>query len=77
MKQTKIITRAKHRLQSNKKFAEEYEYELDQYINNGYEIKSSNITSDGNYMYFFTILQKEDDIPYQTENEDFMLKYQE
>lgn len=60
MKKTKILTKHKSRMQDPKTFFENYQEELNQYLNEGYEIKASNITNDNIYLYVYTLLEKEE-----------------
>ena len=35
-------------------------YDVDKYVNNGYEIKASNLSIDGVYAYIYTLLEIEE-----------------
>lgn len=59
MKKSKILIRNKSRLQSTESFIKEYEQKLDEYLNVGYEIKTSNLIAEGNFSYIYTLLEKE------------------
>lgn len=59
MKETKIIIKRKTKLEDTKNFLNEYQKNLDILINQGFEIKASNMTEDNIYMYIYTLLEKE------------------
>ena len=55
----KIITANKSKLQDTKKFKEELENYINEYLNKGYTIKASNMTCDSMYSYFYVLMVKE------------------
>ena len=57
--EAKILTKTKGKMQDSKTIKKEYEDEITQYLVNGYEIKASNMTTDGLFTYFYTLLIKE------------------
>lgn len=59
MKKTKIIVKNKTVLQNSEKFIEETETKINEYLNNGYEIKASNFEINGNFAYIYALLEKE------------------
>ena len=60
MKKTHIIFGKKNKLQDTTTFATKYQESLEEYLNNGYEIKASNMTNDNVYMYLYTLLEKDE-----------------
>lgn len=61
MKKTKIIIKTKGILENSEKFKSDYEETLNKELNNGYTIKASNFTCNGNFAYIYTLLEKEVD----------------
>lgn len=59
MKKTKIIIKNKTILQNSEKFIEETETKINEYLNDGYEIKASNFEINGNFAYIYILLEKE------------------
>lgn len=59
MKKTKIIIKNKTILQNTEIFLNETQELIDKYLNNGYEIKSSNFEVNGNYAYIYVLMIKE------------------
>ena len=55
----KIIGKNKSKLQSSTIFKQELEKEIEEYLNQGYNIKASNITCDGMYIYAYVVMVKE------------------
>lgn len=59
MKRVKIIVKNKGKLEKTEEFNERYQKELEFYLNEGYEIKASNLHTEGLYAYIYTLLEKE------------------
>ena len=59
MKKTKIIIKNKAILQNTENFINETQELINKYLNEGYEIKSSNFEVNGNYAYIYVLMQKE------------------
>lgn len=57
--ESKIITAHKSKLQDTTKFKEELEQYINEYLNKGYIIKSSNMACDSMYMYIYVLMIKE------------------
>lgn len=57
--ESKIITATKSKFQDTTKFKRELEQYIDDYLNKGYKIEASNLTSDGMYMYIYVLMVKE------------------
>ena len=55
---SKIIIKSKGKLSSASAFIEDTQKEVDNLLNEGYEVKSSNITTDGNFLYIYFLLIK-------------------
>ena len=60
MKKTQIVFGKKNKLQNTVEFATNYQESLQRYLNEGYEIKASNMTNDNVYMYLYTLLEKDE-----------------
>lgn len=45
-------------MENSEKFIESYQKELEFYLNEGYEIKDSNMCLEGLYTYIYTLLEK-------------------
>ena len=61
MKKIKMIVKAKNKLKNSESFIKELEEEIEYYINQDYEIKASNMTTDGQYYsYIYVLLEKND-----------------
>ncbi len=58
MSKIKIIIKSKEMMQSLEKFAEIREKEIENYINEGYEIKASNLLSVNGNPYIYVLLEK-------------------
>ena len=58
MKETKILIEHKTKLQNTESFIKNYQNKLNKYINEGFEIKASNMCADGNFAYIYTLLEK-------------------
>ena len=59
MKKTKIIIKSKTILQNTQTFINETQELINNYLNEGYEIKASNFEVNGNYAYIYVLMQKE------------------
>lgn len=61
MKRAKIIIKNKNKLRNTEDFIREIEKEIEFYINEGYEIKASNMAIEGQmYSYVYVLLEKND-----------------
>lgn len=56
--ETKILFKTKGKLQNTQNFISETQEELNQYLLKGYKIVSSNMTTEGAYMYLYFLLEK-------------------
>ena len=59
MKKTQIVVEYKNKLENSEKFRARVKDKLDFLINEGYEIKASNLVLDNVYSYIYVLLQKD------------------
>lgn len=57
--ESKIIIKSKGKLSSADAFVENAQKEVDSFLNIGYKVVSSNITTDGNFLYIYFLLIKD------------------
>ena len=60
MKEIKVIVKHKGTFENTEQFIKKTESEINEYINNGYIIKTSNMTSDANFAYLYFLLEKDE-----------------